>query len=160
MLNQALTSIGLESWTRIWLGVSGTVLNSIVFVDVYKNMGITMLLCFTAVQFIPKSIFEACKIEGIGYVRQFIYIVLPLIRPIIQLCVVLALVAGLNVRFREDSNEWRSWFDVQNHIPCTCLTRHSPTVNLAMRRSMGAVFTIHATVISGNCKKSCSRRNL
>ncbi|MBP1964957.1 carbohydrate ABC transporter permease [Paenibacillus aceris] len=94
VLNQALESIGLKSLTHVWLGEPSTVLPSIVVVDVYKNMGITMMLCFTAMQMIPKSLFEASKLEGISYVRQFVLIVLPLIKPIIQLCVVLTLISA------------------------------------------------------------------
>ncbi|MCU6797804.1 sugar ABC transporter permease [Paenibacillus sp. WQ 127069] len=94
VLNQALEAIGLEHLTRVWLGEPETVLPSIVLVDVYKNMGITMMLCFTAMQLIPKSIFEASRMDGIGYMRQFILIVLPLLKPIIQLCVVLSLITA------------------------------------------------------------------
>jgi len=94
VLNKGLEAIGLESWTRVWLGEAATVLPSIVAVDVYKSMGITMLISFTAMQMIPKSLLEAAKLEGISYIRQFTLIILPLIKPIVQLCVIITLISA------------------------------------------------------------------
>lgn len=48
---------------------------------------------------IPKDLFEAAKIDGSGYMRTFVSVVLPLSRPIIAVMVVFAMVAF-----------WNDWF--------------------------------------------------
>jgi ABC-type sugar transport system permease subunit len=92
LINQFLRAIGLDSWTRAWLENPQTVLLCIIIVGIWRLTGLTMMLCFAAMQNIPTSLFESSKLDGASYARQFFSIVLPLIKPIIQLSAVFTLV--------------------------------------------------------------------
>ncbi len=92
LINQLLRTIGLGSWAQAWLENPDTVLLSIIIVGIWRLTGLTMMLVFAAMQNIPVSLFESSKLEGASYARQFFSIVLPLIKPIVQLSAIFTLV--------------------------------------------------------------------
>ncbi|QGQ98678.1 sugar ABC transporter permease [Paenibacillus psychroresistens] len=92
LINQFLRLIGAGALATAWLENSHTVLLSIIAVGIWRIAGLTMMLCFAAMQSIPISLFESSKLDGATYFKQWIHIVLPLIKPIIQLSVIFTLV--------------------------------------------------------------------
>ncbi|SFT06629.1 carbohydrate ABC transporter permease [Paenibacillus sp. BC26] len=92
LINQFLRLVGGDSLTQAWLENRHTVMASIIVVGIWRIAGLTMMLCFAAMQGIPSSLFESSRLDGAGYGRQFFSIVLPLIRPIVQLSAVFTLV--------------------------------------------------------------------
>ncbi|MDG0791554.1 sugar ABC transporter permease [Cohnella ginsengisoli] len=92
LVNQFLRLIGAGALADAWLENPDTVLWAIVVVGVWRMSGLTMMLIFAAMQNIPQSLFESARLEGAGYARQFFSIVLPLVKPILQLSVVFTLV--------------------------------------------------------------------
>ena len=64
-----------------------TAMVCIIIAAVGKASGTVMLLCFAAMQTIPASLYESCKLDGGGYVKQMTQLVFPLIKPMILLSV-------------------------------------------------------------------------
>ncbi len=91
MLNNLLKAVGLGDLATAWLEDSNTILWCVSFVNLWRMAGLTMMLCFTAMLMLPDSLFESSHLDGAGYGRQFTRIVLPLIKPIIQLSTVFTL---------------------------------------------------------------------
>ena len=85
LLNNFLKLIGLGGWTHVWLENKHLAMICIMVVNIWKNTGMIMLLCFAAMQAVPDSLFESCKLDGAGYFRQVFEITLPLIKPMILL---------------------------------------------------------------------------
>lgn len=85
LINQFLELVGLESWTRIWLQEAGTAMPAIIVAAIWKYAGSTMILCFAAMQSIPKSLYESSHIDGAGFWKQTFKITYPLIKPMILL---------------------------------------------------------------------------
>lgn len=94
ILNQFLKLIGLETLKTAWLENQSTVMWCISVVGIWKILGLTMMLCFAAMQMIPVTLLESSKLEGASYRKQFTAIMLPLIRPIIQLSAVFTLMVS------------------------------------------------------------------
>ncbi len=92
LINQFLRLVGAGSLANAWLEDLDTVLNAVVIVGIWRIAGLTMMLCFAAMQSIPVSLFESSRLDGAGYGRQFFHIVLPMIKPIIQLAAVFTLI--------------------------------------------------------------------
>lgn len=88
ILNNFLRLIGLNVLTRPWLEDLNTVMPSLQFVGVWRMSGLTMMFYFAAMQLIPPALFEASHIDGASYSQQFFRIVIPLIKPSIQLSAV------------------------------------------------------------------------
>ena len=91
LLNQFLVLIGLKGLTAAWLENQATIMWCIAIVGIWRITGLTMMLSFAGMQMIPVSLFESCKLDGAGYFRQFFSIMLPLVKPIIQLSTVFTL---------------------------------------------------------------------
>ena len=91
MLNSLLRAIGLGDVTTAWLENKNTVMWCLAFVNIWKMAGLTMILSFAAMQMLPVSIFESSKLEGATNRRQFISLILPMIRPTILLSAVYSL---------------------------------------------------------------------
>jgi raffinose/stachyose/melibiose transport system permease protein len=92
LLNQILNTIGLGSLSNAWLENLNTIMWCIAIVGIWKIVGLTMILCFAAMQMIPQSLLESSKIDGAGSILQFFRIIMPLIKPVIKLSVVFNIV--------------------------------------------------------------------
>jgi len=92
LLNNLLRAIGLGQYATAWLENSNTVMWCLVAVNVWKISGLTMMLCYAAMQMLPESIFESSRIDGASYPRQFFSLILPLIKPTILMATVYSLV--------------------------------------------------------------------
>ncbi len=97
ILNSFFGAIGLDSLQKAWLTNKATVLNSLLFVSAWKQVGLTMVLCFAGIQSIPQSLYESARLEGAGEWQVFRKITLPLIMSFIQLSAIFALMAGLKI---------------------------------------------------------------
>lgn len=88
LLNNFLKVIGFENLTQVWLQNKNTAMICIILVAIWKCTGSVMLLCFANMQSIPGSLYESCKLDGAGYIKQVRYIIYPLIKPMILLATV------------------------------------------------------------------------
>lgn len=95
LLNTTLTSLGLESWTRIWLADPKTAMIAVIVPILWQYVGYHMLLMYTAIKTIPRDIYEAALIDGANRVQTAFRITIPLIKPILKVCVTFAIVGAL-----------------------------------------------------------------
>ncbi len=97
ILNSFLRWIGLESWQMAWLTNKSTAMNSILFVSIWKQIGLTMVLCFAGMQGINNSLIESACLDGASDWQIFTKIILRLILPFVQLSSIFALMGGLKI---------------------------------------------------------------
>lgn len=90
VLNVMLRSIGLEEWTRRWLGDENTALLSAFVPTVWQYVGYHMLLLYAGIKSVPTEYREAAMIDGANESKVNRYIVLPYIRPILRISVIFA----------------------------------------------------------------------
>lgn len=91
VLNQLLRLFSAGDVTIAWLENKSTAMLCIALVSSWKLFGVTMMLCYTAMQNIPSSLLESSYLDGAGYFRQIRHVILPLIRPTIQLSAIFSL---------------------------------------------------------------------
>jgi multiple sugar transport system permease protein len=113
--------VSLVAWTIVWsfllqadggingflalLGVDGpnwlrhptTAMVSVIVVQVFKNVGLNMILFLAALQGVPEELQEAARLDGAGAWRRFRSITLPLISPTILLTSIITVVGSLQV---------------------------------------------------------------
>ncbi len=80
LINQALTQIGLETWTRTWLGDESTAIFAIIGVSQWQWTGYIMILFIVAIQAISEDLYEAARIDGANGIQQFLHITVPGVR--------------------------------------------------------------------------------
>ncbi len=67
ILNTMLRSVGLESWTRIWLADMSTSLGAIIAIDFWGGIGFYAVLFFAVLSNVPIELYEAARLDGAGY---------------------------------------------------------------------------------------------
>lgn len=88
--NVLLRAIGLDSLTRNWLGDASTAFWAVIIVPIFHTIGYFFVILLAGLQDISEEIYEAAEIDGAGALSQFTRITVPLISPILQVCIVLA----------------------------------------------------------------------
>ena len=90
ILNVALRHVGLESWTRIWLGKRETALGAVFVPTLWQYVGYHMLLLYAGVKSVPMELREAAMLDGASERQVNRHIVIPYIKPIIRISVLFA----------------------------------------------------------------------
>ncbi|WP_343315362.1 sugar ABC transporter permease [Brucella sp. BE17] len=94
-INGMLLMLGVEGPN--WLREDVTAMISVIVVQVFKNVGLNMILFLAALQGVPKELYEAARIDGAPAFKQFRRITLPLISPTILLTSIITIVGSLQV---------------------------------------------------------------
>ncbi len=93
ILNKALELFGLSAID--FLGNPTTALWSIILVDVWKGLSISVVIYIAGIQSIDQTYYEAACIDGAGWWQQVRNITLPLIAPSQNSIIILSLIGGL-----------------------------------------------------------------
>ncbi len=91
MLNFLLRSVGVES-PPSWLSDRQFSLFVVAFVFAWKRLGYYMVIYLAGLQDIPKTLYEAARIDGAGNFGLFRRITIPLITPTMFFITIMALV--------------------------------------------------------------------
>ncbi|WP_250036241.1 carbohydrate ABC transporter permease [Paractinoplanes maris] len=94
-INGLLDAAGIDGPN--WLRSGGTAMASVVVVQVFKNVGLNMVLFLAALQGVPPELYEAARTDGAGPWTIFRRITLPLISPTILLTSIITVVGSLQV---------------------------------------------------------------
>lgn len=90
LINTWLGKIGISG--PDWLQNRWLALLALTLLTVWKNLGFNIVLYLTALQSLPKAVFEASEIDGANKLKQVRFIVVPLLRPMTFFVVVQALI--------------------------------------------------------------------
>lgn len=92
LINSALGLLGLPQ--PDWLGNPALALYSVALVDVWKGIGIAMVIFIAGIQSIPTEYFEAARLEGETWVK-FRHVILPMSRNATFTVILLSFIGGL-----------------------------------------------------------------
>lgn len=92
LINTVLGFIGLPR--PDWLGDPDLALYSVALVDVWKGIGIAMVIFMAGILSIPLDYFEAARLEGGTWIK-FRYVILPLARNATFTVILLSFIGGL-----------------------------------------------------------------
>ncbi|MEJ2737238.1 MAG: sugar ABC transporter permease [Anaerolineae bacterium] len=92
LINTALGFFGLPQ--PDWLGNPSLALYSVALVDIWKGIGIAMVIFMAGILSIPQDYFEAARLEGGTWVK-FRYVILPLARNATFTVILLSFIGGL-----------------------------------------------------------------
>ena len=95
LLNTMLESLGLGRWANEWLGDPKIAIWAVFIPLIWQYIGYHMLLFYGSIKSLSTDILEAARIDGANYFQISTRIILPLIVPMIETCVVLAVVGSL-----------------------------------------------------------------
>jgi trehalose/maltose transport system permease protein len=88
VVNTMLLGLGLIAQPWAWLADPVLSMVSVIAVDVWKGTPFMALLSLAALQVLPRELYEAARVDGVGPVRVFFQVTLPLIRPALLVAIV------------------------------------------------------------------------
>ncbi|WP_373230047.1 carbohydrate ABC transporter permease [Cohnella sp.] len=94
MVNQLLMKYHLIDQPISWLGPKYAML-TVILVAAWGAVGNYMLLFLAGLQSIPQDLYESASIDGADAVQRFRYITIPMLGPIMQIIIMLAIIASL-----------------------------------------------------------------
>ena len=98
LLNFALAQLGIDPID--WLGDPHWAMPAIIVFAVWKNFGYNMIILLAGLQAIPEELYEAARIDGASFARQFFHVTLPMLSPMLVMVSILT-VAGYFQLFAE-----------------------------------------------------------
>ena len=97
-LNYALGGLGVGPVD--WLGDPLWAMPAIILFAVWKNFGYNMIILLAGLQAIPGELYEAARIDGASHWRQFRFVTLPMLAPVMLMVSILT-IAGYFQLFAE-----------------------------------------------------------
>lgn len=94
IINNTLISLGIIQQPIEWLGVKYSMLTAII-VAIWGAVGNYMVLFLAGLQGIPKDLYESASLDGATKIQQFFKITIPMLGPVMQIIVMLAIVNTL-----------------------------------------------------------------
>jgi len=86
---------GIFNSYQSWLGNPNYAMGTILVPHIWKEVPLATILLLAGISTIPKSLYEAAKLDGANVLARFRRITLPMLRPIIQLVLVYETIQGI-----------------------------------------------------------------
>ena len=95
IINKALEGLGITAPN--WFSDMRTALPMLILIDIWQNAPFVFLLLYAAMQAIPKSQYEAAKIDGASYPALVRYVTIPGILPVLALSALLRTIDSFRI---------------------------------------------------------------
>jgi multiple sugar transport system permease protein len=90
LLNHFLQAMSLPTYN--WLGDPAVALKGIMLMNIWSTAPFFMVIYLAALQEVPQSLYEAAQIDGATAWEQFLFITLPLLKPVTFFVVAMGLI--------------------------------------------------------------------
>ncbi len=96
LLNMLLLKFGFDELAKVvLLGEAKTAFTAASFPILWQWVGYHMLLLYAGAKSVPTELREAAKIDGAGPVKTAFLIVIPLMKPVLRVCVVMLVIGSI-----------------------------------------------------------------
>lgn len=96
-LDSVLSFLHLDGLIREWLDDPRLINPSLVYTQIWRNLGFTSVIFLGAMQATDTQVYDAAAVDGAGEWQVFEYIIIPSIRSILELQIILAVKNALSV---------------------------------------------------------------
>jgi raffinose/stachyose/melibiose transport system permease protein len=97
LLNWFLIAIGQGDKVKVWLNQPGLVMFLVTLPLIWQYIGYYMVILLSAISSIDTEVFESAEIDGANGFQRALYIVLPLIKNTILVCITLCIAGNMKV---------------------------------------------------------------
>jgi multiple sugar transport system permease protein len=94
LINRFLAGLGITGPN--WLLDRNWAMTALILIALW-SMGQAVLLCFAALKEVPQQLYEAAGIDGMGPVRRFCYVTVPMISPVILFNTITLMIGAFQV---------------------------------------------------------------
>ena len=99
IINPILGIFGITPPNAGWLGDKSTALMAVVPPAVWCSVGFYLIIFLSAIEGIPSDLYESAVLNGASTWRQVFSVIIPLIRPQINFCVVYTVISSFNASY-------------------------------------------------------------
>ena len=96
-LNKALESVGLDSFTRGWLGDPDTALYAVIATAIWTSSAFVFIIFLSALRNVDVELIDASLLDGANAWQRLRYIILPQIMPVFLMVTTVTLIGGFAV---------------------------------------------------------------
>ncbi len=96
VLNEFLTSIGLERLALDWLGSTKYALWTVMFVVIWKEVGLGVVLFLARLMSVEEELFDAAKIDGANWWQLQWFITIPQLSAVLEFFTVISVITMLS----------------------------------------------------------------
>jgi ABC-type sugar transport system permease subunit len=96
-LNAILDVVGLKFLAQQWLGDTEIALWTVTGISIWKNIGFSMVILLAGLQSLSPEVVEAAKVDGANEAQATVFVIIPMLRPVIAIAMVLSVISGLKV---------------------------------------------------------------
>ncbi|GHK00178.1 sugar ABC transporter permease [Streptomyces sp. Y2F8-2] len=97
VVNKALRELHLLSSGIPWLTGTSQALVSVILINIWVGIPFNTVILYGGLQDIPAHLYEAAKLDGAGAVASFRHVTWPLLRPVVNVVLVLGVVYTVKV---------------------------------------------------------------
>jgi raffinose/stachyose/melibiose transport system permease protein len=94
-LDETLRKVGLGFMTKTWLGDFDWALPAVGLIGTWLTFGLCLVLFLAGAQRIPQELYEAARVDGAGFLREFFAVTLPGLRNEVVVAATLTTITAL-----------------------------------------------------------------
>ncbi|HTX78763.1 MAG TPA: sugar ABC transporter permease [Longilinea sp.] len=95
LINEVLRAIGLGTITRAWLGDFTFALPAVGVIGIWILLGFCTVLLQTGMSKIDPALYESARLDGAGWLQEFLAITVPLLRYEVGVCLTVTVINAL-----------------------------------------------------------------
>lgn len=96
LVNTVLRSVGLDQMAQGWLGQQNTALPALLLVSLWMRAGYYIVIYMAGIKGLPPDVWDALAIDGAGFLRSAVSVVVPMLRPVIGSSAAMAVISSIN----------------------------------------------------------------
>lgn len=97
IINNILMNVGLIHAPIDWFAEKWHSMSVIIMAAIWSGIGITMIYFLMGLQSIPQELYECADIDGANHIQKFFKITVPMLAPILQIVLMLAIIDGMKM---------------------------------------------------------------
>ena len=97
IVNNLLLEVGWIHQAIDWFRYQSSAMLVMIISMIWSNFGVTMVFFIMGLQSIPGELYECAEIDGANKFKQFAHITVPMLAPILQIVLMLAIVDGMRL---------------------------------------------------------------
>lgn len=97
IINNVLMQLNIFSQPVDWFADKWHALFVLLIAQIWSGFGITMVYFLMGLQGIPQELYECAKIDGANRIQQFFKVTIPMLSPVLQIILMLAIVNGMKM---------------------------------------------------------------
>ena len=96
VINNVLMRMGLIKDAISWFATAKMAMTAVVITNIWKGFALSSVFFLARLQGIPTYLYEAAELDGAGFMRKYLFVTLPQLRPVLVTTLMLTIIWTIN----------------------------------------------------------------